>query len=546
MEKCKTVTIKVDAGKTTGELKHAWRYIGYDENNYTHTHEGEELIAKFGKLEDAPYYFRAHHMLCTGNLHGTYKWGSTNAYIEDEQGNPIYNWEVIDEILDIYLRNSCKPFFEIGFMPYHLVEPKYLEELPEWAKHAEYRRLYWANPPKDYNKWYDLVYNLVKHCVERYGQQEVLTWYWELWNEPDISYWRGTPEEFCKLYDYTEAAIHAVLKEARLGGPATTDPKPGSDALKFLETFLDHCANGINYVTGQKGTRLDYVTFHTKGGGFPFKVNAPKETPSVKKLVEQVKTGLEAMNKYGYGDLELVLSEADPDSWAAGGLYDNSNMNFRNTEYYASYVASSYNHVEKVAKAMNADVRPLAWAFMFIGERCFEGTRTFTTQGIDKAVFNLFKMYAKTGTKTLLFESSQEKDVLSFKDNFGAEEEPEISGMASVSDDGSLQVMVYSHHDNWDINEEHDVELDISNISLGNQVTVKHYRIDKTHSNAYTEWVAQSKPKYPNKEQYASIKAKDGLELMEPLKMVKLEDGKLGMKFTMPSHAISFIEITKS
>jgi len=76
----KTVDITVSADKVVGEIKHNWRYIGYDECNYTHTPEGEELLAKFGKLEDAPYYFRTHHLLCNGNLHGTYKWGSTNIY----------------------------------------------------------------------------------------------------------------------------------------------------------------------------------------------------------------------------------------------------------------------------------------------------------------------------------------------------------------------------------------------------------------------------------------------------------------------------------
>jgi xylan 1,4-beta-xylosidase len=77
------VKIKVDASKFIGELKHSWRYIGYNENNYTHTPEGEELIARFGRLEDAPCYFRTHHMLCTGNLHSTYKWSSTKEYDSD-------------------------------------------------------------------------------------------------------------------------------------------------------------------------------------------------------------------------------------------------------------------------------------------------------------------------------------------------------------------------------------------------------------------------------------------------------------------------------
>ena len=482
-------------------------------------------------------------MLCTGNLHGVPKWGSTNAYTEDALGNPIYNWEIIDEILEVYLRNNGKPFFEICFMPFDLVDSKYFEGIHDWERNLRYQRELWACPPKDYKKWYDLIFHLVSHCVEKYGQEEVLTWYWELWNEPDYAfYWKGAPEEFFKLYDYTEAAVHAVLKAAKFGGPATTDPNPDSSGLLFLENFLDHCANGINNVSGEKGTRLDYVSFHTKGGGFGFNLNAPKMTPSIKKIVSQVKTGLVAMNKYGYGDRELVLSEADPDGWAAGGIYDNRNMNFRNTEYYASFVASAYNNIEKVAREMKADVRPLAWAFMFVGERCFEGTRTFSTQGIDKAVFNLFKMYAKMGNKNIPFECSQAKDVLAYKDAFGTGEEPEVSGMASVSEKGDIQVLVYSHHDDYDISQEFHIELEVSNCSIGENCRIKHYRIDKTHSNAYTEWVNQGKPKYPLKEKYSAIKSRDGLELLKPEETAKIGEGKLKLRFMLPTHGISLIE----
>ncbi|MDP4090745.1 MAG: hypothetical protein Q8930_15955 [Bacillota bacterium] len=542
----KGVKISVDARGVKGKLDHVWRYIGYDECNYTHTPEGEELISKFGSLEDGPYYIRTHHIFCTGNMHGTYKWGSTNAYTEDANGNPIYYWETIDKILDVFLRNNCKPFVELGFMPMDLVDMSSWTDINEWNLYENYKRRGWNSPPKDYNKWYDLVFNFAAHCVERYGQEEVLTWYWELWNEPDIFYWNGTIEEFFRLYDYTEAALHAVLKGARFGGPATTSPAPGSMSLDFLEKFLVHCSNGENYFTKETGTRLDYVTFHAKGGGFPFNLNAPKATPSTKSLISQVKTGLEALKKHGFGDREVVLSEADPDGWAAGGRFENANMNFRNTEYYASYVASAYHNINRLSKAMGMDVKPLAWAFMFIGERCFEGTRTFSTQGINKPIFNLFKLYAKMGSKALHFESSGEKDILSYNDNFGTGEEPEVSGMASVSPDEAIQVMVYSHHDDWAIEKDFQVKLQIENWRLGEKIEIKHYRIDKTHSNAYTEWLNQGKPDYPTKEQYGAIKSRDGLELYEKFITAELKDYAVTLEFNLSSHAVSFIEISKA
>jgi xylan 1,4-beta-xylosidase len=554
METDGKVNFKIDAGSAEGELNHVWRYIGYDECNYTSVPEGRELLAKFGSLGDAPYYVRVHHLLCTGNCHGTYKWGSTNVYSEDGHGNPVYYWQIIDNILDILLENNCKPFLELGFMPMDLLDGAFFEGVNEWEAFGKYKSIGWSMPPKDYGKWHELIRNLVRHCVRRYGQEEVLTWYWELWNEPDIFYWRGTPEEFCKLYDYTEAAIHAALPGARLGGPATTGPVEGpGGSLEFLEKFLDHCRNGINEATGQKGTRLDYVTFHTKGGGFPFKVNAPKATPSVKSMVRQVRLGLEAVRKYGYGDLEVVLSEADPDGWAAGGRFDNRNMNFRNTEYYASFVASSYNHIGRLAAEMGMDVRPLAWAFLFVGERCFEGTRTFSTQGIDKPVFNLFKMYSRMGPYRLNLHCSQKYHFLQEESCPEAQAEgeaaseamPEVSGMASGSDDGNVRIMVYSHHDDWDIAAENRVSIELSGLKSGDSYNVKHYRIDKNYSNAYAEWVSRGSPDYPTKQTYDAIKRKDELELLEPGRSVSISGDRLELDFSLPAHAVSLIELIK-
>ncbi len=539
------VSIMVDAGRDNGPLPHNWTYVGYDENNYTHTPEGEDLIGKFGRMGDGPYYFRAHHMLCTGNLHGTPKWGSTNAYAEDADGNPVYNWETIDEILDVYLRHNGKPFFELGFMPFDLIDPKHFEGMWDGQKYDEYKKTFWSYPPKDYQKWYDLIFNLVRHCVEKYGEAEVLTWYWELWNEPDIFYWRGTPAEFHKLFDFTEAAVHAALPEARLGGPGTTDPNPGSRSLVFLEDFLTHCANGVHAVTGERGTRLDFATFHTKGGGFPFKLNAPKETPSVKKQVSQVKTGLDSLSRHGYGHLEVVLSEADPDGWAAGGIHDNPNMAFRNTEYYASYVACGYHHIEQVAKMFGASVRPLAWAFLFRGERCFEGTRTFSTQGIDKPVLNVFRMFGKMSGQALSFESTGENDVLAYRDLFGMNEQPDISGMAAASADGSVRILVYSHHDDWDCKSETTVKLTVAGWGSSEPLNVRHARIDRSHSNAHAEWVKQGAPCYPDADQYAALKAREGLETYTGETCLLQQDGCLSISFRMPSHAVSLIELIR-
>lgn len=553
------VTITVDAGREMGSLDRNWRYIGYDENNYTHTPEGEALLAAFGAMEHAPCYVRMHHMLCTGNLHGVYKWGSTNAYAEDAQGNPIYTWDTVDRITDILLSANCKPFFELGFMPFDLVDPRHFEGINDWQKYDEYKRRLWAYPPKDYGKWQHLIAALVQHCVDRYGEAEVLTWYWELWNEPDIFYWQGTREEFLQLFDHTETALHSVLPAARLGGPGTTDPNPGAPSLAFFEAFLNHCRNGRHAVTGETGTRLDFVTFHTKGGGFPFKPDAQKETPSIEKQVSQMRTGLDAMHRHGFDGLEVVLSEADPDGWAAGGIHDNPNMKFRNTAYYASYVACGYHHMERLARQWRSPVRPLAWAFLFRGERCFEGTRTFSTQGIDKPVLNVFRLFSRLGDTCLPLQSSGERRIPtaipaaeSVTEMRSSANTPDISGTATKTADGRILVLLYSHHDDWDLQKPAPVTLTVTGLSAcsgtsaptqGQRMTLSHWRIDSEHSNAHTHWQVLGAPEYPSPDQIAALKQRQGLELLSPPQTVSVANDQVQLSFVMPTHAVSLIEL---
>ena len=471
------VTVTADAGKWLKRLEHTWNYIGYDECNYTHSPGGIQLIEKFGKLEK-PYYMRCHHLLCTGIQHAFYKWGSTNMYLEDEDGNPIYDFSLFDEMCDIWLRNNCKPFVEIGFMPRDLADPSKAENGKSYGLSgsiSEYRRIGWAMPPKDYQKWYDLIYAWVSHSVQRYGREEVEGWYWEMWNEPDGYYWHASHEAFCKLNDYTEAAVHAALPTARFGGPATCGDrtKDGRCAV-FLDKYLAHVRDGINYVTGEQGTRLDFTAFHTKGGGYRFDTLARKQIPSVQVLVDNVRNLFEIVQKHGYGHLECVLSEADPDGWAAGGRFDNFNLNFRNTEYYASYTASGYKNLYDLAERMNGDIRPLAWAFMFEGERCFEGTRTFSTQGIDKAMLNLFRMYARLGHQRVALYSSRDMDPLTFKDINGTEEGPEVDGWATVGDENNMQVLLYCHHDDWDVHKTYDVDFSVKGLPFDGEAEVLH------------------------------------------------------------------------
>jgi len=180
--------IEVNAANSFGEMKPIWSFFGYDEPNLTTRENGKKLLRELRELSPAPLYVRTHNLLTSkGNSTGPdLKWGFTDAYKEDANGNPVYNWKIVDSIVDTYIQVGIKPLMEIGFMP------KDLSSKPEPYEHTwTTNGNRWTGrtyPPKDYNKWRELVYQWVKHSVERYGKQEVITCLWEVWNEPNIGY----------------------------------------------------------------------------------------------------------------------------------------------------------------------------------------------------------------------------------------------------------------------------------------------------------------------------------------------------------------------
>ena len=542
------VAVKVDAGQWLGELPHNWNYIGYDEINYTYTPEGQELLAKFMALQEKPYYIRAHHLLVTGNCHGSPKWGSTNAYLEDEAGVPVYDWSIVDLVFDTIRQHGGKPFVELGFMPQDLADPQRYDVARDTWNHQHYRTYGWACPPKDYDKWYDLIFQLVRHCLHRYGAEELRSWYWELWNEPDLDYyWKGSIDEFNKLYDYTVAAVKAAFPEARVGGPGTTQPIAGRRSAEYLDAFLDHCAHGTNYYSGETGADIDFLSFHVKGGGYKADPKHRKQAPpSTERVLRDIRTGHAIIARYPTLErLECVLSEIDPDGWAAGGAWDNANLNFRNTAYYPSFVAATFDKAGRYARQHQWDLRFLTWAFMFVGERCFEGTRAFSTQGIDKPILNLFRMYARMGHEEVLLESTGARDAVEAGGSGERDSLPDISGFATHSGGKSLEVLLYNHHDDWDHHGDYPVGVTITNLPFETrEVVLRHYRIDGSHSNAHSEWVRQGKPMYPAPGQRAAIKAREGLELLEAPRTITLEGGTLAVNFNLPVHAISLLLIT--
>jgi xylan 1,4-beta-xylosidase len=537
-----TVTIRVNASEKTGPFKPIYRYFGYDEPNYTYMKDGRKLVGELAALSPGQVYIRTHFMLATGDGTPGLKWGSTNAYTEDAAGNPIYDWKIVDRILDTYLQAQAKPFVEIGFMPQAL-SSKPEPYRPTWIPGAANREysIGWSYPPKDYSKWGELVYQWVRHSVEKYGKEEVASWYWEVWNEPDISYWHGTPEEYDKLYDFAADAVKRALPSARVGGPATTGPN-SPKAAAFLRQFLEHCATGNNFATGKTGSPLDFVSYHAKGR--PNVVEGHVQMGLGKNLAD-VSEGMKILTSFPqFRNLPIILSESDPEGCAACSARVYPQNAYRNGALYPCYTAIAINNIFKLADRHQANIEGmLTWAFEFEDQPYFDGFRTLATNGIDKPVLNVFRMAAMMHGDRVTVESSGALTVDDIVKQ-GVRQKPDVNALA-VRSDRDVTVMSWNYHDDDVPGPDASVRLTITGLPAeAKRGQLHHYRIDSEHSNAYTVWKEIGSPQKPTPEQYAHLESAAKLQELVPPRQIQINAGTVELKFPLPRQAVSLVQIT--
>src|SRR4029078_12049450 len=171
--------INIDLKKELGESRPIWAWFGYDEPNFTYMKDGKKLLSEIAALSPVPVYVRTHNLLTTGDGTAALKWGSTNASTEDAKGPPPVDWRIVDRIFDTYLERKMKPLVEIGFMPEALsTHPQPYKH--EWkAGTSAPLSTGWSYPPKDYDRWRDIVSAWSRHALARYGRSEIESWYWE-------------------------------------------------------------------------------------------------------------------------------------------------------------------------------------------------------------------------------------------------------------------------------------------------------------------------------------------------------------------------------
>ncbi len=498
---------------------------------------GVRLQRMLEQISDAPLLRRTMGTLSTGI--GIDK--GTGVYRQEADGRATYDFTFMDQILDVIVGPKSVPFFGLCFMPDDLslagsspakddsggeLPPEARPRLTEpWMRIDRFA-------PADYGRWYDLVHAVVRHAVQRYGEETAARWYWDFWNEPDLRfYWLGSREEFMKTYDFAAEAVKAALPAARVGGCGPADP-----GHPVFRDFLEHCTCGKNSCTGATGSPLDFITFHVKGGptgakgifSDPWNASGYEvRAPSLRHILDTARQAMQTIaSVQGTRGLPVFLTECDID-WGTGtSIYHNPNMHYRNCEYFAAFqCALTKRMLDLRAEYPDNPIQATFLDTFYIpGHRVFEGQRTLITgETIEKPILNALRLLGMLGGHRLSVTAEGPAG-------------PEV--LATVSEDGWPRVMAVNFEEAFDHDRAGCVRVRLEGLRPG-RWRCRHYRIDRDHSNAYTVWLSQGRPVVPDEEQMAAIQARQGLELLEPPRLITAGGEGLCLETVLPPHSVS-------
>ena len=388
-------------------------------------------------------------------------------YDEDAQGRPIYNFSYVDQVYDGLLANGVKPFVELSFMPYKLASKPALHAF--WYKQN-------VAPPKDWGKWDDLITAFTRHLVNRYGVNEVATWYFEVWNEPNIDFWVGDPKQptYWDLYDHTARDVKSVNARLRVGGPSTAQ-------AAWVDALIRHAAD--NKVP------LDFVSTHVYGNDKAEDVFGAHEViprdkmvcRAVGKVHDQIKAS--AMPK-----LPLIWSEFN-------ASYKNE-PEVTDSVYMGPWLADTIRQCDGLVDIMSY------WTFSDVFEEqgivrtpFYGGFGLIAAGDILKPSFEAFKLLHKLGNTRLDLTSD--------------------SALATRQDDGSLVVAVWNYAAPEETGAPRSVTLHFSHV---NAQQVQIWRVDADHGDPHAAYAAMGSPIYPTREQVSQLRAaaqNNGLEIRD-------------------------------
>lgn len=414
----------------------------------------------------------------------------------------VYNFVNIDNIFDFLISIDMKPFVELGFMPTCLAEGE------TTCFHFKGN----ITPPKDYDLWYDFIKAFVEHCVERYGVEEVRTWFFEVWNEPNLSFfWDGTKAAYFKLYEYSAKAIKSVDEKLQVGGPATS-------INVWIIDIREYCQ--------AKKVPLDFISTHH------YPTDDPLWKNSDISMEEFFASMGDQFGKYERGIIKKMTVKAKEEAGDYPLYY---------TEWNTSAMTNDDQHDEHYASAMIAKILAdndglvkgyAYWTFTDIFEESSQLAGVFhggfglqTYAGIAKPAYRLFELYHGLGDTRL---SVTAKKV----------ENETLEMIATKTKDG-IRCILYNHQvPDKEIKEEACI------IYTKNMPEIKKailYRIDEEHANPKKAWEDMGAPNYVKQSEIELLHKAS--ELVQEELDFTIKDGELILNVSVPIHGVCGIDL---
>lgn len=415
-----------------------------------------------------------------------------HAIFQDEIGvYPDYNFSYVDQIYDGLLENGVKPFVELSFMPRALAA----SDVPHafWYKPL-------ANPPKSYDRWGELIYNFTKHLVDRYGLDEVSTWYFEVWNEPNIDFWTGSPKQatYFQLYDAASTAVKRVNARLRVGGPSTAQ-------AAWVDAFIAHCVT--------QRVPFDFVSTHVYANDSSEDVLGTHETIPRSDMVAR------AVRKV----YDQVRASARPDTpifWTEYNASYKNEVEVTDSAFMGPWLANNIRLCDGLQTIM------AYWSFSDVFEEqgvvktpFYGGYGLIAERGIPKAAYNAFALLHLLGNERLPLDVPW--------------------ALATKRPDGSIVVAAWNYAAPESNGRAVDVKFKIDGAaSLGK---IRTHIVDRNHGSALKEWETMGRPGSPTREQIRLLREAARMAVPEERAFHPGE----AITLHLEPHALSVIEVVR-
>lgn len=484
--------IACDFAKPAGPVSLTWQSTGFTPAELLLSPPMQQQMAWAGALpHGAIQHVRIHYLL---------------DLVTPKAEGGGYDFSRLDQGLDVLARNGLKPFFELMGNP--------------GGRFTRYQ------DPAQMRAWRDLVRELANHLIARYGREEVRTWFFETWNEPDIKFWKQSFEDFLCYYDACSAGLAEADPQIRFGGPGVAD----ADS-KFIYDFLAYCESGRNRLSGAVGSRLDFISVHIKGGQ-----GKGGTCPNALAIHEKTLALADYIREHHpkLARVPLFNDECDPlVGW--GNWHD-----WRTGPYYAALITQILNQHE----AGLIDRHKIPFALLsndhgFVGNW---GQRTLCAMlGTKSDKAERFDMVRKPGLTVmglwaLLGDRQCEVKLPLRRPDYLYS----IGALATARGQEQYAALVYSCVDNPYLEGSSRVNLKVVGLPEG-RWRMAHYRLDALHGNPYAAWQALGSPERPSLEQLAQLRRHEEPVLLEEPREVAGGPGDLNLELTLPASAVSLI-----